>query len=75
MSYSISAQATNQNSQKFIDASKDDYDIDEGITQYGEIIEEQRCEWLEETDDEYGGVLIDLSKLPKDATHVWVYRS
>ena len=75
MSYSISAIATNQTSDKFLNTAVCDYDIDEGISQHGEIIEEDRKEWLEETDDEYGGVLIEPSKLPKDATHVWVFRS
>lgn len=73
MSYSISAYATNQNSGKFINTSKDNYDFDDGITSYGEVIEEQG--WYEETDDEYGGILIDLSLVPKDATHIWVSRS
>lgn len=27
-----------------------------------------------ETDDEYGGWVIDLSKIPKNATHIVVYR-
>lgn len=29
---------------------------------------------VEETDDEYGGWVIDLSKIPKDATHIKVTR-
>ena len=28
-----------------------------------------------QTDDEYGGWVIDLSKLPKDATHIYIHRS
>ena len=28
-----------------------------------------------ETYDEYGGWVIDLSKLPKDATHIYIHRS
>lgn len=30
---------------------------------------------IEETEEEYGGWLIDLSKIPKKATHILVYRS
>ena len=26
------------------------------------------------TEDEYGGYLVDLSKIPKEATHLYVYR-
>lgn len=30
---------------------------------------------IEGTYDEYGGWVIDLSKIPKDATHIVIYRS
>lgn len=30
---------------------------------------------IQETEEEYGGWLIDLSKIPKKATHLLVYRS
>jgi hypothetical protein len=33
----------------------------------------QSC--IEETEEEYGGWLIDLSKVPEKATHLLVYRS
>jgi len=29
---------------------------------------------VEETEDEYGGWIIDLSKIPKETTHIVVYR-
>lgn len=73
MSYSISAYATNQNSGKYKNAEELEYASDESITPYGEVIEERG--WYEETDDEYGGILIDLSLVSKDATHIWVSRS
>lgn len=31
-------------------------------------------DFIEETDEEYGGWLIDLSKLPKEATHIKIER-
>ncbi len=30
---------------------------------------------IEETNDEYGGYLIDISKIPSEATHIVIYRS
>lgn len=30
---------------------------------------------IEETEEEYGGWLVDLSKIPEKATHLLVYRS
>lgn len=36
---------------------------------------EIKCrEAVEETEDEYGGWIIDLSKIPKDATHIVIHR-
>jgi hypothetical protein len=41
----------------------------------GAEIETGREEGVSETDDEYGGYLIELSKIPKEATHICVFRS
>lgn len=35
---------------------------------------ETKDDFYEETDEEYGGWIIDLSKLPKEATHIKINR-
>jgi len=37
-----------------------------------DAIDGEQC--IEETEDEYGGWIIDLSKIPKDATHIVIHR-
>jgi hypothetical protein len=41
----------------------------------GAKIEDVDNEAVWNTEDEYGGDVIELSKIPKDATHICVYRS
>lgn len=41
----------------------------------GAVIEVDEDDYVDATDDEYGGWLIDLSKLPKNTTHIVISRS
>lgn len=45
----------------------------------GAMIETDRAfgkpDCVQETNDEYGGWVIDLSSIPKEATHIVIYRS
>jgi hypothetical protein len=40
----------------------------------GVRLDDSNNEWLEETEDEYGGWVIDISKLPPEATHILITR-
>lgn len=43
--------------------------------QPGAVMDDSNNEWLEETDEEYGGWLIEIAKLPPAATHIHIFRS
>ena len=81
MSISTSIQLVNAKDPKFLAATLDEDKKEEWIDENGNFIgaiierDDDREPCVEETDDEYGGFLIDISKLPANATHIWVYRS
>ena len=83
MSVSTNFKLLNSNDPKYIEARtgeylvKDCWEDDNGLIEYapGKQIEIDQWDYVEETDEEYGGWIIDLSKIPENATHIKVTRS
>jgi hypothetical protein len=80
MSISTSIRLVNQNDSKYLAATRDndkrvEWEDEEGNFIGSILPYETSRHCCEETDDEYGGYLIDISKLPANATHIWVFNS
>lgn len=84
MSISTSFKLLNSNDPKFIAArdgtpeEREEYESDN----WGNIddtpghpLDLEEEDFVEYTEEEYGGWIIDLSKLPKNATHIKIFRS
>jgi len=82
MSVSTSFKLLNSNDPKFISAKNGDEEQKEKFEDYwgnieyyeGQLLDIEEDKFVEEGEEEYGSWTIDLSKLPKEATYVYIYR-
>lgn len=81
MSISTHIHFCNVNDSKYLQAIGTPDGLAEWENEYGDIennpgatIEEGADSAITDTDDEYGGWIVDLSKVPKDATHIKITR-
>lgn len=84
MSISTSFKLLNSNDPKFIAArdgtpkEREEYESDNWGSiddTPGHVLDIEEEDFIEETEEEYGGWIIDLGKLPKNVTHIKVFRS
>lgn len=83
MSYSIHADFLNGNDEKYLNAVNGtpeqlkEWEEENGtiLDNPGAVIDTGNAGIVEETEDEYGGILIAIADIPKGATHIHVCRS
>lgn len=84
MSIQLSVAILDGNDPEFLDATTGTpQQLEEWEDEHGSINDRPgahiascyNCDAVTETNDEYGGLLIDLSKLPEGATHIVAYLS